>query len=458
MRTVRPYGHLIALIGAGVMTGAVDNTWAQADVKPSVAINLICAGIEPGKSVDYREFAAAVAAAAGVTPADLNPTDKAMSVADYNQAALVLLRNREVQRRPAVTANILALVADTEDLLADNSPTSAEDAGLKVEGAGHGSNWLFQPDNQRLTCVGKGPPKVEDQYIKPIKRSRLALRGKVEALGLIGEERKTADAFKFGYKREISEQDDGSSKTDRTETFDGVLGLRLSPDTWTAPVFAYADYSLSRARKKPEPPLDPGKAVDDDDTNAWELGFSTAGQLFYDQALSRSVLVDARIGWVSDDIKASRRAVVGLGATPGFAIADGKPCGLGGFAPQTLGVLKFRVRCRIRFEAEASYVDEAGKADFKTYGKFLAGGATIGFDIAPPMGDDAGIITSVSYRYLPVISGRAPDVHRLDTTVKYRFWLENGLGLDLGLTYGKGRETKTYKDEDKIEAGVGVLF
>jgi hypothetical protein len=61
-------------------------------------------------------------------------------------------------------------------------------------------------------------------------------------------------------------------------------------------------------------------------------------------------------------------------------------------------------------------------------------------------------------RWLPTITGRAPDVHRFDASVKYRFWLPNDLGLDVGLTYGKGRETKTYKDEDKVEIGLGVLF
>jgi hypothetical protein len=55
-------------------------------------------------------------------------------------------------------------------------------------------------------------------------------------------------------------------------------------------------------------------------------------------------------------------------------------------------------------------------------------------------------------RWLPTITGRAPDAHR------FRFWLPNDLGLDVGLTYGKGRETKTYKDEDKVEIGLGVLF
>lgn len=49
-------------------------------------------------------------------------------------------------------------------------------------------------------------------------------------------------------------------------------------------------------------------------------------------------------------------------------------------------------------------------------------------------------------------------MHRFDASVKYRFWLPNDLGLDVGLTYGKGRETKTYKDEDKVEIGLGVLF
>lgn len=57
-----------------------------------------------------------------------------------------------------------------------------------------------------------------------------------------------------------------------------------------------------------------------------------------------------------------------------------------------------------------------------------------------------------------MISGTAPDISRWDATVKYRIWLDSGLGVNLGLTYGKGRESRAYKDEDKLEAGLGLIF
>jgi hypothetical protein len=350
------------------------------------------------------------------------------------------------------------LVADLDSLLAKNSGTPPDEAGLRVQDAEQGPNWLFRADRRTLTCAGDGPPTLESKFTKAAKRSRFALRGKVEDLGLVDKARKGADAFKLGYQRDIAEKDDGSTKTVKTQTFDGVLGLRLSPDAAFAPVYLYGDYSLSRARTKPQPPLDPGAGIDDDDTNAWEVGLSTAGQLWSSADDRRAMEIDARLGWVGDDIKGSRRAVVGLGFTPGLIVSGAKLCDIGAFSNKSVGRLKFRVRCRVRIEAEASYVDEVGKADFKQYGKFLAVGPTLGLDVAPPMGDEAGVITSLTYRWLPTITGRAPDVHRFDASVKYRFWLPNDLGLDVGLTYGKGRETKTYKDEDKVEIGLGVLF
>lgn len=68
------------------------------------------------------------------------------------------------------------------------------------------------------------------------------------------------------------------------------------------------------------------------------------------------------------------------------------------------------------------------------------------------------MIASLSYRYLLTLSGPEPNIGRFDATLKYRFWLDDGLGVDLGLTYGRGRESKTYKYEDKLDVGFGVLF
>lgn len=104
-----------------------------------------------------------------------------------------------------------------------------------------------------------------------------------------------------------------------------------------------------------------------------------------------------------------------------------------------------------------SHVLERGSADFKDRGEFLGAGGRVAYQIAAPMGDKAGVLGGISFRYLPTLFGTAPDIRRWDASLKYRFWTDSGLGLDFGLTWAKGHEPISYAKEDKIELGFGLI-
>lgn len=42
--------------------------------------------------------------------------------------------------------------------------------------------------------------------------------------------------------------------------------------------------------------------------------------------------------------------------------------------------------------------------------------------------------------------------------IAYRIWTKGGLGFDIGLTYAKGTNDKSYVKEDILDFGVGVIF
>lgn len=435
---------------------------ANADIDVGRPIASLCAQI-PGKPLRRERLAEAFLAEAGVQTSEVAEAFKPapnqdVALKDYGALALKVVHDGQL---PGGKMNygLRRLVQRLEERLAPTSGLTAKEVGLKATGAGSKPGWLFDPSaNVALECAPGDPPKsLSTAWDEGVTRPLFSIRSTVDELRLVGDEAKEAGAFKLGYKREETEQDDGSTKTDKTLTIDGTAGIRLTKAGATAPIYLYGSYSLSEARTHPAPPLDPGKKVGDGDTDALEYGFSIASWLARAEA-DYSLVLDAQIAEVRDFVKDSRRLKGRLAITPGNPVTIGRLCRLGAFLPHEAGNLSFRTRCRVRGEVEVAHVFDKGTADFKKHGEFLAAGPSFGYDIAAPMGDKAAIVASATYRYLPTLTGTAPDVERLDAGVKYRIWFDNGVGLDLGLTYAKGNEPKAYKDEDKLEVGVGIVY
>lgn len=62
----------------------------------------------------------------------------------------------------------------------------------------------------------------------------------------------------------------------------------------------------------------------------------------------------------------------------------------------------------------------AGRANFEDRGDFLSLGPVVGFDLLAPLGESSEVVGNARYRFLPTVSGCAPDVSWLDVSPKYR--------------------------------------
>jgi hypothetical protein len=421
-----------------------------------------------GKEVTQARLPGAILSAVGIVDDDLLADSFLQRNATTpGERAVLALRRGEVQGAPAKANLELPLIVQRfEQALASTSIQTAAQVGLTIENPPTGNGWLFAPHpSWTLHCL-KGTEDGRDaeggnyrikQFQAGTKRESFSLRKTVEELGLTGDEAKKAGAAQLGFKREREKQEDGTTKTSTTFTVDGTIGLRITKPDAPTPLYAYASYALSKTRKKPAPSLDPGKKQSDGDTDVLEFGGAISSLLTKSDA-SFSIVAGAQAGYITDYVGKSHRLRIRLGATPGLPWSIGDFCDLGGFNDTDLIGLRFRSRCTIQIEAEASHVFKAGTTKFHDHGEFFAAGATFGYDLAAPIGKDSAVLGSIRYRILPTIWGKAPSVERLDASIKYRFYTGVGLGIDLALTYGKGTEPKSLAEEDKLVLGFGIIF
>jgi hypothetical protein len=449
----------------GIAAGLQAATGAEAaDIAPVVA--RACFG-RAGQDISQARLATSVLSEVGIIDDDLlkDPTILTKGATPGARAILALSLGKIEGAPSKATDAIELLVQALEQALAKTSTQTAKQVGLSIVGPPAGYGWLFDPAHGwSIRCEGKAEQTADvakseriTQFEAGTKHEIFSLRKTVEELGLTGDEAKKAGAAQLGFKRERTKQDDGSTKTSTTFTIDGTAGLRLTKANAPSPIYAYANYTLSKARKKPAPTLDPGKKQSDDDTDVLELGGAVSG-LLVKSGSDFSIVAAAQSGYVIDYVGNSRRLRIRTGITPGLAWSIGDVCDLGGFNQSDVSGLRFRSRCTVEIETEASHVFKAGTTKFHDHGEFFGMGATFGYDLAAPIAKDSAILGSVRYRLLPTIWGKAPNVERLDATIKYRFYTEASLGFDLGLTWGKGTEPKSLKEEDKLELGFGIIF
>lgn len=435
---------------------------AEDDVDLAAVVKVACAGVRDEKEerrVPLERIAEAILFQSGYPPSRLLG-DTAVTREAYARLVIATVVSPpdsvDGPTRRTIGHYVLRLGQD----IGPGSSVTAKARGLKVVSPFPADTsdraWLFtQHDTVSVVCM---PAKLPPQTViagldAKTEVPRLGLVKKIEDLALEGADRKKADSATIGVKRERTEGDDGSSKTTTTLTFDGTFGLRVTGDAAITPVFAFANYSLARNRSKPAAMLGPDERADDKDTNGLALGVAAD-----DIALPIPASLSGQVSFVSDYAKGSRRAVGGVWLTPGWQPTDLGFCGLGGLRTIELGKFAFRTMCVVQGELDYSHVFKVGRAKFKEHGDFLSAGVVVGIDLAPPLLEKSGVVGSFRYRYLPTISGRAPDINRIEAALKYRWWVAGATAFDFGFTYKRGEEFKTYTDEDALELSFGVIF
>lgn len=427
----------------------------------AAVVKTACSGIRDSKEeklVPLERLAEAILYQAGYPPSRLL-SDTPVSSESYKHLLISTVidppSSIETHTKNAIKSYVLRLGQD----LHPDSNVSAKARGIKVippfpnDTSDHA--WLFKnADSIRVACM---PGKTTSGVLAPKSVPPIGLVKRVEDLALSSQDRKKADSATIGFKRDKTQGSDGSNKTTKNITFDGVLGLRLTDNSEIDTIFAFANYTLARNRTKPAPPLNPGQRTGDKDTNGLELGISTVRSIVVNDGTFVGD-ISGKFGFTSDYSKGSRRVVGSIALTPGWMPVDLGICSLGALKRIEITPIELRTQCFIQGELEYSHVFKAGRAEFNKHGDFLSTGVVIGMDVTPPLLEKSGVIGSLRYRYLPTISGEAPTIKRLEASLKYRWWLNDGTAVDFGVTYKHGEELKTYTNEDSINLSLGFLL
>ncbi len=421
----------------------------------------IAAACKSGENLDLERLANAILAASGHYPYELGETSRLVPVFNSirTKTELTSIERKvrsEILKVEAILDGVPPPGSSTKVTLLNQTPLPERPANGGWLYAGFA--WNFKCDGEVETPDPFGIAEFEKREdVQP----RFAIRGSVEELAKTGKDIKSAGAAMLAFNRTRSILDDGSRKTDTKFSVNGVAGLLLSDPESDQTVHAYAGYSLSRARTRPRPQLNPGATEAEGDTNALELGFTGFGQLIpqfggkYD-----SLWITGSASYIHDFAKDSDIGRLRLELDPTFSPDIGL-CGVGSYKQLDASGKVFG-RCSIQFQIEGAHVFDAGRAQFGAKDEFLAIGPKLGYTIFAPTfakdGKKDGVIASVGYRHLWKIAGDLPAIDRLDAKIAYRIWTKSGLGFDIGLTYAKGTNDKSYIKEDILDLGVGVVF
>lgn len=282
----------------------------------------------------------------------------------------------------------------------------------------------------------------------------IAVREKPEDFAIEGDERKKAASFALGLSKTWKTKDDGSEVEDTTLKVNGAVGLRLPLESQDLSTFVFAEYNLSRMRSDPAPPLPPGARRDEKDTNVLSLGLIGDYYLKF-SGLDGSVWVTTQGAYVTNFVDESERIRGSLRAAFPFNAHLGL-CGLGS-AHFFGGGARFGARCLVQADSEIGFWTGAGLSTTNSYDDFLALGGVGTYELFYNTGDKSQLAGTVSYRYLPVITGELEDVERLEATVKQRFWTEGGLGIDIGVDFKDGTNPLSLEDEKSLSLSFGII-
>lgn len=373
------------------------------------------------------------------------PGDEA--VESVSNPDLLLERASDRRLRLAATKSVLL-----QELVNDGSAMAKalEVSPLPVASGTTNIDWLFVAgSNVRLKCADEKPPKrTEFASLPP-----LVVRKVAGDLSKIGDERKAAGSAQITFDDLRTTNLAGEEKNTQKLIVNAAVGLTLAGNE-DRHILAYGEYTRSRVRIETSPtPTDAAKNGSADDIDALELGFLGTTRV------ADAFRVSGRGGIIIDSITDARYLAGTFSFVP---ITGGKPnlglCNLNSFRNIGGGI---EGMCTASLEGDWRYVIRSGTATITDKDQIVALGPSLGFafrrslDVSGKPRD--GLVGSVTYRYLPVIAGTAPDIDRLDASLVYRWWVDD-LGLDLGLTYADGIERKSLSDENRFGFTLGIIF
>lgn len=316
--------------------------------------------------------------------------------------------------------------------------------------------WLFSEASELavFTCkLAKTKPPLAILAAPP-GRDRFALREKPEDLGLTGKDRKAASAFAFSVEKKWSTDDQGVETDETTLNFDGTAGLRVTPDESPAVAYVYAQYDLDQTRRDPAAPLGPDERRNAGDTNVLALGLSF--DYFHYRGDNASFWLTAQSAYVNDFVDESERVRVSTKLDPGFNAPLGV-CNIGSI--RNFGnSRKIGARCLVRLDGEAGLWLKDGLSTTRSYDDFVAIGASVAYEVFYETSEKTGVVASVNYRYLPVLTGSLNDIERFEFALGQRIWTEGNLGIEVLARYNNGTNPLSLVEEEDLSIGIGLIF
>lgn len=302
----------------------------------------------------------------------------------------------------------------------------------------------------KFTCASSPPPKPDTfATLNPF-----AVRKGVDELAKLGGERKSAGSAQLVFDDFRTTNLAGEQKKTVKLTIDAALGVPIQGSSEDRYAMIYGDYSRSRVRIRTSPVATaPEKNGSADDVDALELGVLGTTRI------GSHLRSTGRVGYIVDSVTGARYVAGGLSFTP---ITGGRGnlgfCNFGSYRSIGLGM---EARCTGSIEADLREVVRDGSAKLSASDHLFAAGASgtltvrRGLDINGKPQD--GLVGNVTYRYLNMVSGKGPDIDRVEASLAYRWWAGD-VGFDLGLTYVDGIERKSLADEHRFGFTIGVIY
>jgi hypothetical protein len=311
-------------------------------------------------------------------------------------------------------------------------------------------------DSVRLSC------EIEEQRESQADAEpTLRLRESPESLVLNGDDRLTAPAANFGFKRERSFLDDGGKKVDKTITVKAAVGALLtSPKSDEHAAVIYAAYELNRARSKPAAVVVPPATARDGDTELLKLGF-VGRSLFELGGENRGPYVDVEIdaSYLFDFVDDAERFRASVGLIPSFGKADLGICRIGGLNNKDTAIIpEILGKCTLKGLFQVNHVTKAGTAEYGASDEFVMVGSEAGIELILSGKKESGIIASADYRYLKSIHGQAPNIDRFHAFLGYRHWFAKQWAFDIGADFVDGINPDSFADENIFQLKFGLVF
>jgi len=311
--------------------------------------------------------------------------------------------------------------------------------------------WLFIRDSRyTLTCAA--PPGEKTPSFDKV--GPVIVRKGVADLAKVGDDKITAGAAQIAVDDLRTTNLAGDERRTVKLVINAAAAVTLGAGTVDRYAILYGEYSRSRARVRtaPEPTVfdKDGRA---DDIDSLELG------LLGTRRFTSAVRATGRVGVIIDSITGARFAAGNVSAAP---ITGGGPnlglCNMGTFKSLGLGIV---ARCNFLVEADLRQVLKAGRADLTASDRLFALGGSAGIELGRGLDKEGqpqdGLTSSLTYRYLNMVSGPGPNIDRFDASLAYRWWSDD-LGFDFGLIYSDGIERKSLADEHRIALTFGIIY